>query len=790
MRRGIGRRWGKPTGAQAYCHIEIFFAKYTLLIATGISTMTHAPAQPSQAASQQDVLGTLVGIACGHANEAMMAMVDRLVGALLDLTGPGADPGAAAQRIKSGNLLKAHSYAFFHLATTGVERGLRKAIDELAPAASQRASGAPAALALVPLEEMDSKIAFGALTRPFDIVHSEQLALLGARLGVLLGRDMLRAEHNPFRPEVFLQALHDAWREFEPDQAAHGLILPLLRPELVFDFAPMLEAMNQALARSGQAKAERFRKTGDAAAAKAAKASRQAALRAQLRKLFGADGDDLRFDGEIPLIPELPNMPQGNGSWRPSAAAGFAAVADGAASAAAPQALGAVAGVPAAGAHAAAPAPLLDMLARLVPAGALPAGEGGGAQGQNVFYLPRLKQHLPAGSLSRSDERTLDLLSRIFETVLLDDSIPPETRELIQFLQVPVLKAALRDNNFFFEEAHPARRMLDLLSRMGWERPGGHDDPMFQAMRRSIDHVGRAPEQVEAFEQAVAELESSLSARERAAEVAIAEPIAQALRQEKQDVARRSAREAVRVRVGDGEVVAVVSTFLENKWTTVLTFAYTIEDDKPGAVANATRTMDDLIWSVKPKATQEQRRALIARLPGLLTTLNKWLDAIKWQDGERLQFFARLAEIHASIVRAPIEASPERQLELAVEAAQRDALRRVAQESAAAEEEAPKDEAALTVDGLERGMWLAFTQTDGSGRKLKLAWVSPLRSLFIFSAGAGRDAFSMPAEKLTEAMRAGSARVVAMEGVVGRVLTEAMEEAVNDPSGATSTTAA
>jgi hypothetical protein len=64
---------------------------------------------------------------------------------------------------------------------------------------------------------------------------------------------------------------------------------------------------------------------------------------------------------------------------------------------------------------------------------------------------------------------------------------------------------------------------------------------------------------------------------------------------------------------------------------------------------------DDLIWSVKPKATQEQRKALIGKLPRLLSTLNKWLDAIKWQDADRLQFFARLAECHASIVRAPAD---------------------------------------------------------------------------------------------------------------------------------------
>jgi hypothetical protein len=588
---------------------------------------------------------------------------------------------------------------------------------------------------------------------------------------------MLRAEQNPFRPEVILAALHDAWREFEPDSAAHGLILPLLRPDIVFDLAPMLETLNQSLARKGQSRGALFQKTDGAAAARAAKASRDAALAQQLKKLFGAEpagvGDDV-----VPLIPDLPDMPQGGGGWRPSAAAGFGVSA-------APVARSADgAGRPAVGIMAGTAAPLLDLLGQIQLDG-LPAAQGAqgeGAQPHQVFYLPRLKQSLPKGSLSRRDESTLDLLSRIFETVYLDDGIPQPTRELIQSLQIPVLKAALRDKNFFYEEAHPARRMIDLLSNID-RAPGKEgDDPLYQAVRRSVEQVGRDQEaQPEAFALAVAELEASISAEERVAEAAIAEPISKALKQERHATAVRSAQHAVALRVGGEEVVAVVGAFLENKWTTVLTLAYTIEDDKPGAVDNATRTMDDLIWSVKPKATQEQRRALIARLPSLLTTLNKWLDAIKWQDAERLQFFARLAECHAAIVRAPIDASPERQLELAVEAAQQDALRRVAQENAVAEQEhTDKDEVGHALDGLERGVWLEFAQADGGKRKLKLAWVSPLRSLFIFSTGTRGQAFSMPAEKLGEALRAGKATIVALEGVVGRVLSEALREGAND----------
>jgi hypothetical protein len=226
----------------------------------------------------------------------------------------------------------------------------------------------------------------------------------------------------------------------------------------------------------------------------------------------------------------------------------------------------------------------------------------------------------------------------------------------------------------------------------------------------------------------------------------------------------------------------VVSGFLEQRWTTVMTFAYSIEEDKPGAVGNATRAMDELIWSVKPKPTQEQRKSLIGKLPRLLSTLNKWLDAIKWQDAERLQFFARLAECHASIVRAPIELSPERQLELAMEAAQRDALRRVELEQAAAEQEATRRQTISPVDGLERGMYFEFKTAEGA-RKVKLSWVSPLRTLFIFSGAGRREAFSLSAEKLAELLHAGSARVLAIDGVVGQVLSEAMQAgAVNDAS--------
>ncbi|WP_306397781.1 DUF1631 family protein [Telluria beijingensis] len=750
------------------------------------------------AAAQQAALAELVDIARRHAEAGLADMARRVVSALLDLTAAGPEPAAVMRRVKSGNLLKDNAYAFTHLATDEIAAALRQQVASLVPLDAAAPAG-PVELSLVPLEQIDQQMALGAVSRPFDLQHSEGLATLGVRLGLLLGRDLVRATHNPFRPDVFLAAVHAAWRQFEPDPEAHGLLVPLLRPGLMFDLGPLYEALTEALkARKGADGDTRFSKTDDRAARQAERARREAALAQGLRQLF---------DPAL-AVPEIPNLPQGSGGWRPSAASGFPMAPFEADSQAAPAAgaqpgagfvqramgpgpgagpgsgpgpgAGAYQGPAGAAASMPAAQPLIDLLAR--------HGAAGADAAPGVFYLPHLRASLPQGALSRGDATTLDLLSRVFGSVLEDDGVTPETRELIGHLQLPVLRTALRDRSFFYQEAHPARRLLDLLSQAGWERPLGQDDPVYRAMRSSVERV-RDQDQPE-FGAALAELEAGLAARDSAEQAGLEAPILDATRREKRAAAERSAQRAIALRLAGEQVMPAVSGFLEGRWTAALALAYTIEDSRPGAIDNATRTMEDLIWSVKPKQTQEQRKALIARLPALLASLNNWLDATRWQDAERLQFFAELAECHASIVRAPIELSPERQLELALEAAQQDALRRVAREQEQArlqdeeEQAAARDPAAASLASLERGMRLELLEGE-IVRKVRLAWVSPLRTLFIFSGAGRQEAFSLPAARLGELLREGAMRVVAAEGVVGRILSAAVGPgAVNDAAPA------
>ena len=507
------------------------------------------------------------------------------------------------------------------------------------------------------------------------------------------------------------------------------------------------------------------------------------------------------------------------------------------------------------------------------------------AGAQNAVRLSQIRQEMPNVFHTGVERHTFDLLSHVFDGVFGNHDIPDQIKDLIGLLQVPVLKAALMDKDFFFQDSHPARRLIELLSKysVSLDPEKGQDDPLFQAMQRNVIRVQKEfDQQLSLFDEVVNDLESFIQKDEAATIEALQAPINRAIQREKFKQASIAATHEVSLRIGTGEVLAFVETFLENRWTKVLTLAYSVRDEKPHAVEDAIKTMDDLIWSIKPKITLAQRQEMINRLPGILARLNKWLSLIKWEDADRVQFFADLAECHASIVRAPLELTPERQMEIAVEAAKIATERRlekrakaeaeakakveaeeaekarlvaIAIEKAKAKAQAPanvKAPATVRADGenaatgavvhapatstvtqtqsaeqavgvsteapieagaqdanvvevlvapvneesiiakveqaienaenlvasLERGMWVQFEKRDGTQQKVRLAWVSPMRSLFIFTSSQKEKSFSVAVDELERNFREARAQIVSVDNVVDKALLDALNKPI------------
>ncbi|MYM39239.1 DUF1631 family protein [Duganella qianjiadongensis] len=746
-----------------------------------VANSTSTNARLRAVSARHAVLEELIELARQQLALQLPALVLRLTQCLLDVS--NIQPDAVQARLRAGNGLRLRQFAFLPLAGAALEQALRRELATLAPGPCPPVTAAAPGLSLVPYEEMDQQLALAALARPYEASLGAVLADLNAGLARLFQRDTLRLAQHPFRPAVFMAALWQAWCEFAADDAAALSLFELCQPALFPQLAPVLQALHVCL---------------------------QGHLVCRPERPVSAAADTAVSPQAGPTVPTLPPAafavsaaavlpPSAQQRREDATAAGGSRAAAPArhhqlaqqlrqffASAASEGGAGSAAsGAAGSAVSAASVAPVSALLAYLAQlplrqdappaAGAAMPVSAGSAQ---IFYLPRLKAALPQGSLSRADEGTLDLLAAVFETLFRDHHIAQEIRELMLLLQLPVLKAALADQAFFFKDQHPARKLIDLLSRLGWEQRMLPDTARLQAMQRSVERVGRdGAAESAAFADAVNELEAALAVQEQQDSERMAVPIAAAIRQEKALVARRQAEAALAARLEGSEVLELVRDFLSQRWIEVLAFAYRVEDEKSGAIDHATCAMDELLWSVQPKLNLQERRRLLLKLPALLGALNKWLDLVQWQGEERTQFFAELAECHAAIVRAPLDMPADRQLELAIAAGQGDAARRA---PLAAEVDIPAQSTVMLsadVASLQRGMWLEFDQSEGGVQQVRLAWVSPLRSLYIFAAASRQEAYSLGADELARRFEAGSVRIVCDTDVVGSALSHALARA-------------
>lgn len=683
----------------------------------------------------------LVEIASSTANAQLDALISKLAEAMQAAAARSGDAGAAQACAGAATLLRQNRYPFYYLASSHIRTALDQAMQAvLQPDRAFLDTRAP----LVPLPpdlEVDKKLSLIKISRAIENDCMESFSTLAARLSHLFGCRALTIADHPFRPSLYLNALHDAWCEFNPDSRVHHLMFRTLRPSLCIDALPILDALNAALAKRGVLPT--------------------LPLAVLTRGADAADdappAEDAGPATTDPVLLQLQHLfPRS--AWSPEAAARRAK----------PDALPTLFEDDLLTAHSARHALLSHITALQNKAGDLqqPA--------PHKALLAGLLDNAPEGGWSQPDRVTIELLARIFDMVFRDPNIPADMKALLGALQLPVLKAALLDSAFFFSDRHPARRTIELLAQLSVDCDArkGANDPRYQLVLRNVKRI-QSDQRSVAFTAALEELERFVAADESATRQALAASIAQALLKEKMQEAAKSARRDVALRIGTGEVVAFVEAFLEDKWVAVLTLAYSLKDDKPQVLSSATKTMDDLCWSVKPKITPEERKELIARLPAIVAMLNKWLDAIKWNDEARARFFDELARCHASIVRAPVELSPERRMQLALRAAKQAAERRLQRQAGQVAEPAP-DAFDQQVGTLCAGAWIAFAQPNDAGIKVRLAWVSPMRSLYLFATPERREAFSLSDREFAHALRERRARVVHAGGLVGRALSEAL----------------
>jgi len=785
-------------------------------------------ARPAVPRNSTKILGDCRDLAISRLTTSFASMLDRVGDLLMDRAGLSDVREEQQVYLDARGALRGERPALM----AEFERLLRRNInDRIAGKTAEKADFSKvdaSNLTLVETSSMDESVLTGNITRIVENVCHDELQVLNRGLGYLLGRPDLETDTNPLSPSAIVDAFAEALKSIKSDRRVKFQILKELNQapmgeiaEIYGDLNKHLNKLNMVpaavrpniLNRGGSADRERAR--ADVAAAKAAQdAGGGAAAEIDVMEMFK------RMYGSA--------TPRGYTPPSPMDMAGAIGAAMGASMGAS---MGGSVGAPMAGAELPqiqmpSPAGYVFAPMRPTPMGYVPGApiissqdlhEGltrlqagqtdfdvGGALvdfsgiPQGLHNVLRDLQESPLGhKANQLESMTIEMVAMLFDFIFETRDLPDGIKALLARLQIPVLKAAMLDGAFFAKKSHPSRLLVNELAQagLGWSPVMGQDDPLYRTIDTIVHQIlDNFSDDLAIFDEQRVYLESFLAEEEKAAEANIQSTAEEINQRDRQQISQVVAKSEIERRIENYPVPNFLATFLRQKWEGTLTHVHLHDGEESEAWNSAVTTLEDLVWSVQPKKSPEDRRHLVALLPSLLKRLSAGMHSQGWPPEERETFMANLVEAHAASVKPALAAQRSPTAAVAEAAkAQAEMAKAVGDDTLAAKAEAlaeamteaspePVEPVREVIDddyleiarSLERGMWIEFEAEDGHLAFAKLAWVSPLRGTYLFTNRQGQKALSMTADDLAERFRNDHARLVEAEPLIDRAFVSMM----------------
>ncbi len=678
-------------------------------------------------------------------------------------------------------------------------------------------------LTLVETQSMDEAVLAGNITRVVENLCHDELATLNRGMGYLMGKADLATEANPLGPATIVGAFSKAVGTLKTDRRSKFQIMKDLNQAPLGDINAIYQHLNQHLGRLnmipaiGRGGVINRGGAADRAAAKPAHPPAAAAptpevdVMAMFRRMYG--GSVAASPGGLPAFggSAVPPYPPSLGAPGPAPSSAQPASEDndlpvislpgslppGAFAPMPPTPSGYVPGAPLISTH-----DLHEGLTRLqqgqtdfAVGGAQVAFSGIPDGLHNV--LRELKDSPLGAKANQLESMTIEMVAMLFDFIFETRDLPDGIKALLARLQIPVLKAAMLDGAFFARKTHPARLLVNELAHagLGWAPAMGSEDPLYRKIdaivHRILDDFNA---DLAIFDEQRDVLQVFLEEEQAAAEENIQSGADEVEQRDRQQIASVVVKAEIEKRIESSPVPNFLAQFLRQKWQGALEHVYLAQGEESEGWGAGVGTLEELVWSVQPKRSPEDRRHLVALLPSLLKRLTAGMQRGGWESDERESFMTNLVEAHAAAVKPSLAAVPSPTSAVAEQARAQAELAKAAGDDAGAaraealadameqaEPEPPEPQHEIIADdyleiarSLERGMWIEFEGDDAQLVFAKLAWVSPLRGTYLFTNRQGQKALSMTAEELAERFRADRARVVEAEPLIDRAFTDMM----------------
>lgn len=241
---------------------------------------------------------------------------------------------------------------------------------------------------------------------------------------------------------------------------------------------------------------------------------------------------------------------------------------------------------------------------------------------QAAIALRQRTSSLKQAASTSAEKATIEIVALMFQSILAEDRIQTSIRVWFARLQMPVLRVAISEPEFFGSLQHPARRLID---RMGSCVLGFDVDVSGSAMEVEIKRVVQVIEQYpetgrRVFQLVYDEFEKFLSKfLSEQGSAARVVSIAQQVEQKETMVIQYTIE--MRSMLNDMPVREEIREFLFKVWAEVLALAAVRYGPQHAETITLKRAAADLVWAASAKPSRVDRAKVIADLPKLLQLL-------------------------------------------------------------------------------------------------------------------------------------------------------------------------
>jgi uncharacterized coiled-coil protein SlyX len=263
-----------------------------------------------------------------------------------------------------------------------------------------------------------------------------------------------------------------------------------------------------------------------------------------------------------------------------------------------------------------------------------------------------------------AEKAIIELVALMFQAILEEDRIPPGIRVWFARLQMPVLRIALSEADFFTKLDHPARQLIDHMGScvLGFDASGISSTAMETEVKRIVQVIEQYPETgVRVYQRVYEEFQTFLKIH------LTNKPVTQKLVGVAEQVEQRETLTIqytieLRNQIKDLAVNTEIREFLFKVWAEVLALSTMRQGPKHDDTLRLKKTASDLIWSASAKPNRADRARVIADLPDLLQSLRSGMALINMPSDEQEAHIKALSAVLVDAFMSKTQAIAEAQI--------------------------------------------------------------------------------------------------------------------------------